>query len=218
MRTIAVVARKGGSGKTTVAVHLAIAAHLAGFRTLVADTDPQGSAMEVLSARLGSGPAYVASTPAELVPLQHKSQSSGIDAMLIDTPAGTEESMSNAVVVAGLTLLVIRPTFLDLAAAVHTSDVLRRIRRPALAILNQAPVARDGVEPPSVRKALRALQAMRLPVAPVILRSRASYQTSIENGRSAIELDGLASAKHELSQLWNYIEKFAFPPRERQVA
>jgi chromosome partitioning protein len=63
---------KADLGKTTVADHLDIAAHLAGMKTLVADTDPQGSAIDVLSARTGDGPAYVASTPAELVPLQLK--------------------------------------------------------------------------------------------------------------------------------------------------
>ena len=53
MKTIAVIARKGGSGKTTVAVHLALAAHRAGLATVLADTDPQGSATEVLKARAG---------------------------------------------------------------------------------------------------------------------------------------------------------------------
>ncbi len=51
MRNIAVIARKGGSGKTTVAVQLALAAHLRGLRTVLADTDPQGSSLEVLKAR-----------------------------------------------------------------------------------------------------------------------------------------------------------------------
>ena len=51
MRTIAVIARKGGSGKTTVAVHLAIAAHLRGKRTLLADSDPQRSSSAVLKGR-----------------------------------------------------------------------------------------------------------------------------------------------------------------------
>ena len=62
MRSIAVIARKGGSGKTTVAVHLALAAHLRGLSTTVADTDPQGSTSEVLRVRAGPGPRLVAST------------------------------------------------------------------------------------------------------------------------------------------------------------
>jgi chromosome partitioning protein len=215
MRTIAVIARKGGSGKTTVAVHLAIAAHLAGRATLVADTDPQTSAVEVFGMRKTPGPQCLASTPQALLDLQIRSQAAGVEAMLIDTPAGTEEGMSNAIVLADLSLLVIRPTFLDIAAAVYTTQVLRKLRKPGIVILNQAPVSRDGVEPPAVKKALEALAVMRMHVAPVILRSRASYQTTIESGRSAVEMSSSPGAVQELSQLWDYIERFAFSAKDR---
>ena len=217
MRTIAVIARKGGSGKTTVAAHLAIAAHLAGRRTAVADTDPQESAIEVFKRRQAPGPEAFVSTPAGLLEAQIRVQRAGADAFIIDTPAGTEEGMSNAIVLADLSLLVIRPTFLDLAAAVYTADVLRRLRKPALVVLNQAPVTRDGAEPPQVKRALQALRLMRLPVAPAILRTRASYQTTIESGRSAVETAPSGPAARELGELWAFIERFAFAPRERMT-
>lgn len=41
MRAIVIVAQKGGAGKTTVSVHLAVAALLAGERVAIIDTDPQ---------------------------------------------------------------------------------------------------------------------------------------------------------------------------------
>jgi chromosome partitioning protein len=215
MRTIAVVARKGGSGKTTVAVHLAIAAHRAGRATLVADTDPQLSALEVFTARKSSGPQCVSSTPTGLFSLQVSAQASGVGAMLIDTPAGTEEGMSHAIVLADLALMIVRPTFLDLAAAIHTAEVLRKVRKPGLVILNQAPVARDGVEPPAVKKAFEALRLLRLPVAPVVLRGRASYQTALESGRSATEVSPPTAAGEEISQLWDFVERFAFGGQRR---
>ncbi len=131
--------------------------------------------------------------------------------MLIDTPAGTEEGMSTALVLSDLALLVVRPTFLDLSAAVHTVEVLRKLRKPGLVVLNQAPVARDGQEPPAVRKAKEALRLMRLPVLPVILRARASYQTTVETGRSAVEVAPGGAGAGELAEIWAYIERFAFP-------
>jgi chromosome partitioning protein len=212
MRTVAIVARKGGSGKTTVAVHMAVAAHLAGRRTLLLDTDPQQSATEVLQLR-GHGPGCAATPATDLLQAKFAAEREGVDALLIDTPAGTEEGMSNAIVLADLCLLVIRPTFLDLAAAVYTVEVLRKLRRAVVVVLNQAPVARDGVEPPAVKKALEALRMMRLPVAPSILRARASYQNTIEAGRSAVELTPQAGGARELADLWAFVERFAFPAR-----
>jgi cellulose biosynthesis protein BcsQ len=41
MKTIAIASQKGGTGKTTTAVHLATAATLAGFDAVVIDLDPQ---------------------------------------------------------------------------------------------------------------------------------------------------------------------------------
>lgn len=191
-------------------VHLGIAAHLAGRNTLLVDTDPQQSATEVFKMRTGPGPRCAPMPPKALLKAQLDARAAGVEAMLIDTPAGAEEGMSTALVLADLALLVIRPTFLDLAAAVHTVEVLRKLRKPTLVVLNQAPVARDGQEPPAVRKAKEALRMMRLPTAPVVLRSRASYQNTVETGQSAVETQIGSAGAVELAEIWSYIERFAF--------
>jgi chromosome partitioning protein len=210
MRTIAIIARKGGSGKTTVAVHMAVAAHLRGRRTLLADSDPQRSSSTVLKARRGPGPEYCETSGPKLFALQVAALRDGVEALVIDTPAGEEDALAHAIVLADLSLLVIRPTFLDFAAAIRTADVLRRLRRPGLIVLNQAPVSRGGAEPPLVKKAHEALRLMRLPVAPTILRSRAAYQTALETGCSAEELAGAETASQEVAALWSYVERLAF--------
>lgn len=210
MRTIAVIARKGGSGKTTVAVHLAIAAHLRGRSTLLADSDPQRSSSTVLKGRRGPGPSFVETCGPKLFTTQVGAQRAGYGALVIDTAAGAEDELAHAIVLADLSLLVIRPTFLDFAAAVRTSDVLRRLRKPGLIVLNQAPVSRAGAEPPLVKKAHEALRLMRLPVAPTILRARAAYQSALETGSSVEELSGSNPAAKEIADLWTYVERLTF--------
>ena len=209
MRTIAIIARKGGSGKTTVAVHMAIAAHLRGRRTLLADSDPQRSSSVVLKARRAPGPQVIETSGPKLFALQVAAMRSDIDALMIDTAAGAEDEVAHAIVLADLSLLVIRPTFLDFAAAIRTADVLRRLHKPGVIVLNQAPVSRGGTEPPLVKKAQEALRLMRLPVAPTILRSRAAYQSALETGCSAEEI-GASAASDEVGQLWGFIERLAF--------
>jgi chromosome partitioning protein len=216
MRTIAVIARKGGSGKTTVAAHLALAGHLRGRATLIADTDAQRSATQVLKGRKGPGPAWAETSGPKLFALQLASQRAGTDLMVIDTPAVAEDEIGSAIVVADLSLLVIRPTFLDLAAALQTAEIIRRLRKPALIVMNQAPVQRAGIEPPAVKKALEALLLMRLPVIPVILRARAGYQTALETGRSVEELEPPTEAANEVAELWSFVETFLYGRRQAE--
>jgi chromosome partitioning protein len=210
MRTIAVIARKGGSGKTTVAVHMAIAAHLRGKKTLLADADPQCSSSVVLRGRRASGPDFAETCGMQLCALQMAAVRRDIDALVIDTAAGAEDELAHAIVLADLCLLVIRPTFLDFAAAIRTADVLRRLKKPGMIVLNQAPVSRAGTEPPLVKKAQEALRLMRLPVAPTILRSRTAYQQALETGCSAEELSNGGPASQEVADLWTFIERLTF--------
>src|ERR1700761_4581860 len=135
MRTIAVIALKGGSGKTTVATHLALAAHLRGMDTLVADVDPQRSASEVFKARNGEGPRCVTVSGGNLMAAQLAAVGVGMDAMVIDTAAGAIEDVGQAIVLADLSLLVVRPTLLDIAATVRTVDIVRRLRKAAMVVV-----------------------------------------------------------------------------------
>ena len=218
MRYIAIVARKGGSGKTTVAVNLALAAYRRAYRVQLADTDPQGSSADVLNARKSRGPEVLRLSGAELFELQKDALASGIDVTIIDTPAASEESVGHAIALADISLLVVRPTFLDIAAALQTAQILRRLRKPGLILLNQAPVTRGGVEPPAVKRALQALRLMQLPVVPIVLRARAAYQTSLASGQSVEEQAPGDPAAEEIAGLWSHIERFALGVRSRAVA
>ena len=133
-----------------------------------------------------------------------------METTILDTPAASVDAIGHAIALAHLSLLVVRPTFLDIAAALQTAQILRSLRKPGLIVLNQAPVARGGVEPPSVKRALSALRLMQLPVVPIVLRARAVYQTSLASGRSVEELEAGNPAADEVAGLWSYIERFAF--------
>lgn len=210
MKTIAVIARKGGSGKTTVAVNLAIAAHRRAYRTRLVDTDPQGSCVEVLKVRKRPGPEIIQMSGEELYELERAEASSPADITVLDTPAASEDAIGHAIALASLSLLVVRPTFLDLAATLQTALILRRLRKPGLILLSQAPPPRTGMEAPAVKRALDALRLMQLPVAPIVLRARAAYQTTLALGQSVEESAPGNPAAEEIASLWAYIERFAF--------
>jgi chromosome partitioning protein len=215
---VAVIALKGGSGKTTVAAHLALAAHLRGVPTLLADTDPQQSSHHVLGAREAPGPACVATQSSKLLSAQFAAAGLHKELLIVDTPAGAVEDLGEALALSDLAIMVVRPTLLDLAGLARTLSIVRRLKKPAMVVLNQAPVAREAIEPPLVQRALRALAYMEAPLAPVILRSRSIYQTALERGRSAEEMSDRAAAR-EIAALWAFVEAQVFvDPGETEPA
>jgi chromosome partitioning protein len=208
MRTIAVVARKGGAGKTTLAVHLALAAHLRGRRTVLADADPQRSSSEVLRVRIAAGPKRVETSGPKLYALQETGRRAGDEVLVVDTPCSPEQDVNLAMAAADVVLIVVRPTFLDIAAAVRTIETARRMGRPAQIVINQAFSPRAGREPPSVQKALEALRFTSMPVCPVVIRSRALLQSAVASGRS-VEEYGRSPAADEIAALWRHIERMS---------
>ena len=213
MRTVVVIGRKGGSGKSTIAANLAIGFHLRGSRTVLVDIDPQRSSIEIFNGRTETQPTVIASSASKLFTLQIAQVREGVDAMVVDTPAVLEEDIAQAVVLADLATLVVRPTFLDLVAAAHTSNIIRRLQKPGLVIMNQAPPARGGIEPPAVTRAIEALRQLRLPVAPTIIHARAAYQTVLEVGRSAEEQVAENSSAREMGALCDFIHHLVFAQR-----
>lgn len=202
VKTLAVMSRKGGAGKTTVAVNLTLAARAMGVRAVLADADPMRSAHEVLKGREEAPGLLFETSASKLFALTEASRRSGVELLIIDTPAAPEADVAEAVKVADLCLAVARPTYLDLAAAVLSVAVIQRLGREGVIVLNQCPPARAGVEPPSVMKAFEALRFANLPVAGVAVRSRMIYQTAFAQGRSVLEIDAEGSAAHEVKALF----------------
>lgn len=211
MKTIAVVAQKGGTGKTTVAVNLAVCAHAAGLRAMIADMDPQASSADWARSRQGDGPAVVPLKLGSLFPAQYTAENSGLDLMIIDTRGGSQVDVVVAAKTADLCLVVVRPTVMDLRAIAGTVNLLKTLRRPAAFVLNQAPCPLVGRDPVMVIEAVELLMSYGLTLAPVALRTRQVYQTAFMNGRSPLEEDPRGPAGGELARLWRYTAERLWP-------
>jgi chromosome partitioning protein len=205
MKTLAVVSRKGGAGKTTVAVNLTLAARALGVKAVLADADPLRSASEVLRGRDEASGLLFETMPSKLFALTEASRRAGADLLIIDTPAAPEADVAEAVKVADLCLAVSRPTYLDLAATVGSVAIIQRLGREGMIVLNQCAPARHGVEPPAVVKAIEALRFVGLPVAPTALRSRMLYQTAFAKMRSVLEIDTEGAASDEVRALFTHV-------------
>ena len=205
MKTLAVMSRKGGAGKTTVAVNLALTARALGVKAVLADADPLRSACEVLRDRDEAAGLLFETNAFKLFALKEACARSGADLLIIDTPAAPEADVAEAVKVADLCLAVSRPTYLDLAAAVRSVAIIKQLGRDGMIVLNQCAPPRNGVEPPAVVKAFEALRFAGLPVTPAALRARVVYQTAFAQGRSVLEIDGEGQASAEVRDLFRHV-------------
>jgi chromosome partitioning protein len=206
MRSLVVLSRKGGTGKTTVSVNMTLAAHRRGLRALLADVDPQHSAHYALGARPLAGPAVMPTVGGKLFTAKAAADHEDLDLFVVDTPAGWDAHVLQAVQVADFCLLVTRPNYLDLAASVMTATSLRQLSKKTLIVLNQCPPKRGEHEAPVTRKAREALRFTNYPVANTALTARAAYGASISNGMSPEETDPDGVAAAELSALWAEVE------------
>jgi chromosome partitioning protein len=213
MRTLAVISRKGGVGKTTLSLNLAVAAFQAGLKTVIADLDSQRSAMAWARVRTRTGPAVVETSGGKLFTLWSAASHAGCELMVIDTPASAEAETLQALRLADLCLIVSRPNYFDVSALARSIELLRQFDKPGLIVLNQAPSRRLGIEPDSVLKAVKALRLTGVPLSQMGLRLRAAFPASTALGLSVGELEPDGPAAREVAGVWTQVQTLLDQPR-----
>ena len=200
MRTIAIVSQKGGSGKSTIAVHLAVCAARNGKGTAIIDLDPQASAAKWKRRRKTDGPEVIIASPAQLAALLKQAAANGADLVIIDTAPHTDSAALAAADHADMVLIPCRPSAVDIDAIADTLDVLKlsKSKSKAHIILNAVPAR--GSSGDEVADGLAAFA----PVALVRLGQRAAYSRAWNDGRSVEEYEPKGKAADEIRALYTW--------------
>ena len=201
MKTIAIISQKGGAGKTTVAVHLAVCAVLAGQRSAIIDLDPQASALEWASRRETGSPEVIRATPEQLSSLLDQARANGAGIAIIDTAPHSDRAATIAASFADVILVPCRPAAFDVAAIPTTLDILKLARakdRAAILLNAVPPQGRTGDE------AVVGLSTLAR-VVPVRLVHRAAYSHAVNDGRSVEEFEPNGKAAEEIRGLYHWI-------------
>jgi chromosome partitioning protein len=200
MRSIAVLSEKGGAGKTTLSVHLAVAAQLAGFDSAIIDLDPQASAAD-WSDRRGTAPEAVAIPPARLAHVLSQLDDRGDQLAIIDTGRDSNNAGYTAAQAADLVLIPCRGGGFDFRALGRTLDLCRLAGKRPVIVFN-------ALRPGATRAeadAREALAGLECDLAPVIIHERAAYKAASIAARTAQETDPTSPAAAEIAALFLWV-------------
>ncbi len=201
MFVIAMICRKGGAGKTTVGVHLAIEAQRRGAKVLVIDTDPQASAARILDRR-GERPPDVVTQHATLLPRSlEEAKAGGYDLVLVDTPPQADQAPLTAAKVADLVVVPMRPSIVDIDAIQTTIETCELARKVPVFVLN-------GVSPTGSEAADTAafIKERGGRVADASIGMRKVYSQAFTLGMTAQEITPRGPAAREITLLFDELK------------
>lgn len=201
MHVIAFASQKGGSGKTTLAGHIAVEAERRGAGPVaLIDTDPQGSLSQWWNAREAERPFFVRASDEGLEADLSHLKAGGVKLVIIDTPPAITATIGHVISQADLIVIPTRPSPHDLRAAGATVRLCEEVGKPLVFAVNGAsPRARITTE------AVIALSHHGA-VAPTILHQQIDFASSMIDGRTVMEIASNTKSPEEISELWSFLD------------
>ena len=198
---MAVASQKGGSGKTTLAGHIAVEAERAGDGPVaVVDTDPQGSLADWWNARVSETPSFAQTSVPKLAADLEQLREIGTNLVVIDTPPAITTTISKVIQVADLVVVPTRPSPHDLRSVGATVELVEKLGKRLVFVVNGAhPRARITSE------AVIAL-SQHGTLAPAIIHHRTNFAASMIDGRTVMEVAGSSRSADEIQRLWAYLK------------
>ncbi len=200
MQVLAITSQKGGTGKTTLAGHVAVEAERRGAGPVaLIDTDPQGSLSSWWNAREAETPVFVQTLVERLPDDLDRLRQEGTKLVIIDTPPALTSTIIEVVRVSDLVVIPIRPSPHDLRAAGTTVELVEFLNKPLVFVINAA----------NARARITGEAAIALSqhgtVAPSIIHQRTDFAASMIDGRTVMEIQKAGRSAAEIVALWDYL-------------
>lgn len=210
MVIVSVLARKGGTGKSTAVRCLAVEALKTGRRVVVLDSDPQPTCYRWGQRRSAAGiPVPLVVTPAAggIAAQVEDFRRQHVDLVLIDTPPTATPAVNAALDVSTGALVITRPNPEDLESVQESLRVASAQQRRTGVVLWQAP---PDKRVRAVALAREALEAMGASVCPTAVSASVSYPYAYAEGLTPQEREPEGRARAELADVWAWLQREGF--------
>ena len=200
MHVIAVLNQKGGSGKTTIATHLARALQLDGDGVLLVDSDPQGSARDWAAVREDQ-PVIVVGIDRPTIERDLK-QIARKDFVVIDGAPQAADLAVSAMKAADFVLIPVQPSPYDIWAAAELVDLVKQRIELTDGRLQAAFVVSRAIKGTKVgAEVAEALAEYGLPVLESRITQRVIYPGTAASGTTVLDADPAGDAAAEVRAL-----------------
>ena len=201
MKTLAVIAQKGGVGKTTLAVHLAFLAATKGKAVVFLDIDPQSTGVDWIQEREKEQELVAVSVNADqLHDFLKKAKEGGADLAIIDTPPKSARAAATAAALADFVLVPCTPSKGAMKTLPATVGMINRAGKPYSIALNATP---QGGRADHVADLMRQ-QGFNVLNSTITRRVALDYCS--DDGQTAFEFDPKGKAAQEIEGLYKELE------------
>jgi chromosome partitioning protein len=203
MRIITMLAQKGGCGRSTLAMQLAVWATQQDELACIIDLDPQASAQLWKSFRKAKLPLVQRALPERLSQLAKEAESLGVTTLLIDTAPHLDKTALDAIRRADLILCPTKPDLLTLGALADTVTLLdaAKAKEKVLAVINDLPTAAKA-HAAALKTATVALKKFNLAIAETTISHSPPMVAAIGLGLGITEKAPKNATSKEIISLW----------------
>lgn len=205
MHTITLASTKGGCGKSTLAIHLAVTAQQAGQDTLLADLDPHSqTSAEWAAERQIDTPTVIRATADDIPTLQQQARSEEFEVLILDCPPYIDKVVHAATTVADFTLIPAQPRFADIRVLPR---VIEQVNPPFSVVLNACTPGLLGQPSSKTLEAMTLLQDSAIPVAPKWITRREAFADALNSGQAVTEFEHSGKGAREIKALWQWVRQ-----------